>query len=264
MVVARRALWIIASAAIVLVGLAAWAQIAANRSSNEWTIRVAASFPHDATAYTQGLAISDGQMYEGTGQYGRSSIRRVEIDTGRVERIATLSPEYFGEAITVTGDHIYQLTWKSRLGFVYQSDTFQLQKTFRIDGEGWGLTHNDEHLILSDGSSEIQFLDPETLAVVRRIAVRDSGQPVDRLNELEYIRGEIWANVWFEDRIVRISPTNGEVLGWIDLTGLYPRAQRNTEDVLNGIAFDPATERLFVTGKNWPRLYEIELIPKEE
>ena len=137
-------------------------------------------------------------------------------------------------------------------------------RTFQIEGEGWGLTHDGEHLILSNGSSELVFLDPATLDVVDRVAVRDAGQPVDQLNELEFIGGEVWANIWFEDRIARISPTTGEVLGWVDLAGLYPRSQRGYEDVLNGIAFDPETDRLFVTGKNWPRLYEIELIPKNE
>ena len=258
-----KTLWAAVFAVFVLVGLA-WLQTARNDNVDEWSGSVLASFPHDPSAYTQGLVIYEGRLYEGTGQYGRSSVRLVDLSTGNVERRTTLSPEYFGEGITALDDRLYQLTWKSRLGFVYELDTLKLLKTFRLDGEGWGLTHNGEHLIVSNGSSELQFLDPETFDVVRRLAVRDADQRVDQLNELEFIRGEIWANVWFQDRIARISPTSGEVLSWVVLEDLYPRSQRGYEDVLNGIAFDPESERLFVTGKNWPRLYEIELIPKAE
>jgi len=258
-----KTLWAAVFAVFVLVGLV-WLQTARNDNVDEWGGNVLASFPHDPSAYTQGLVIYEGRLYEGTGQYGRSSVRLVDLSTGNVERRTTLSPEYFGEGITVLDDRLYQLTWKSRLGFVYELDTLKLLKTFRLDGEGWGLTHNGEHLIVSDGSSGLQFLDPETFDVVRRLAVRDSDQRVDQLNELEFIRGEIWANVWFQDRIARISPTSGEVLSWVVLDDLYPRSQRGYEEVLNGIAFDPESERLFVTGKNWPRLYEIELIPKAE
>ena len=258
---ARKTLWVTGFAAIVLAGFV-WVQMTAN--GREWDINVVASFPHDPNAYTQGLVIHDGRMYEGTGRYGRSSVREVDLTTGNVVRQRTLRPEHFGEGIAVFDDQLYQLTWRSGLGFVYDLETLELVKTLRLEGEGWGLTHDGQNLILSNGSSELHFLDPETLAVVRRLSVRDTGRPVDQLNELEFIRGEIWANVWFEDRIARISPATGEVLGWVYLDGLYPRSQRGYEDVLNGIAFDPQTERLFVTGKNWPRLYEIELVPRSE
>lgn len=241
-----------------------WFQMSSSDNVREWTVTVVASYPHDPSAYTQGLTIYNGEMYEGTGQYGRSTVRRVDLPTGVVERQRALRPEHFGEGIAIFDDELYQLTWKSGLGFVYELDTLALVRTFQIEGEGWGLTHDGEHLILSNGSSELAFLDPGSLDVVNRIAVRDAGQPVDQLNELEFIRGEVWANVWFDDRIVRISPTTGEVVGWVDLSGLYPASQRGYEDVLNGIAFDSESDRLFVTGKNWPRLYEIELIPKNE
>lgn len=232
--------------------------------TTEWAVSVVASYPHDPTAYTQGLTLYEGELYEGTGQYGRSTVRRVDLATGIVEQRRALRPEYFGEGITIVDDRLYQLTWKSGLGFVYELDTFALLRTFEIDGEGWGLTHDGTRLIVSNGTAELAFLDPETFDVVGRVTVLDDGQPVDQLNELEYVRGEVWANVWFDERIVRISPASGEVVGWIDLTGLYPRSQRAREDVLNGIAFDPVSERLFVTGKNWPRLYEVELVPQSD
>jgi len=264
MTISKKSWWTLAAIVAIPAGLATWAQLASSQSTDEWVVRVTASFSHDPNAYTQGLVISDGQMYEGTGQYGASSIRKVDLTTGLVEKRSSLAPIYFGEGITILNGRLYQLTWKAGVGFVYDLETFELLRTFRIESEGWGLTHDGEHLIVSDGSSELQFLDPETFAVVRRVTVRDSGQSVERLNELEYIRGEVWANVWYEDRIVRISPADGQVLGWIDLDGLYPRSQRRTDDVLNGIAFDSERNRLFVTGKNWPRLYEIETLEKDE
>ena len=251
------------SAAAVLAA-AAWLRMTYGNDTTEWTVTVVASYPHDPTAYTQGLTIYEGELYEGTGQYGRSTVRRVDLATGIVERQRALRPEYFGEGITILDDRLYQLTWKSGLGFIYEFDSLALLRTFEIDGEGWGLTHDGTHLIVSNGSAELAFLDPETLDVVNRVTVVDDGQPVDQLNELEFVRGEVWANVWFDERIARISPASGEVLGWIDLTGLYPRSQRGYEDVLNGIAFDPVSERLFVTGKNWPRLYEVELVPQSD
>ena len=251
------------SAAAIVVGLL-WFQEISSSGPREWGVNVVASYPHDPSAYTQGLTIYNGEMYEGTGQYGRSTIRQVELSTGVVGRQKALRPEYFGEGITVFNNELYQLTWTSGLVFVYDLETFTLLRTYQIDGEGWGLTHDGERLILSDGSSELTFIDPGSFEVISRLPVRDADQPIDQLNELEYIRGEIWANVWFEERIARISPDTGEVLGWIDLTGLYPRAQRGYEDVLNGIAFDPESDGLFVTGKNWPRLYEIELVPGSE
>jgi glutaminyl-peptide cyclotransferase len=261
-VVSRKVRWSIATVvAASVLGLLGWAELESRRSTEPWRVRVVAAYPHDPSAYTQGLAIHDGRMYEGTGHFGASTVRRVEIETGQVEMSAPLSQAYFGEGITVLYGRLYQLTWQSRIGFVYDLETFKVLQTFRYSGEGWGLTHDGKHLIVSDGSSSIRFLDPETFAVLKRLDVRENDVPVTRLNELEYVDGEIWANVWHEDRIARISAASGEVLGWIDLSGLYPRsARRNNEDVLNGIAFDSATGRVFVTGKNWPQLFAIEIV----
>jgi len=214
-------------------------------------------FPHDPNAFTQGLVIHDGYFYEGTGQYGRSSLRKVAIASGDVERIATLDASYFGEGITILGDRIYQLTWQQGIGFVYDLETFANVGSFRYTGEGWGLTHDGEHLIMSDGTASLRFLDPETFEVVRAVEVSDGGRPVARLNELEYVEGEVWSNVWYDDRIARIDPDTGTVIGWIDLASLYPRSRRGSEDVLNGIAYDATAKRTFVTGNNWTILLEL-------
>jgi len=260
-VVSRKVQWSIATAiAAGVLGLIAWVHFDSHRNSEWWRVRVVAVYPHDPSAFTQGLAVTDGRIYEGTGQFGSSSVRRIEIATGQVELIVPLNQEYFGEGITIFNGRLYQLTWQSHMGFIYELETLNVLDTFRYSGEGWGLTHDGEHLIVSDGSSSIRFLDPETFAVLKRLDVRENARPVTQLNELEYIDGEVWANVWREDRIARISPISGEILGWIDLRGLYPRSARGTEDVLNGIAFDPNTGRLFVTGKNWPQLFEIEIL----
>jgi glutamine cyclotransferase len=255
----KRTYAILAAVAATIAGLVTWSQIdpANGRAPS---VRVVAAYPHDHNAFTQGLVAYEGMLLEGTGQYGRSSLRRVEIRTGRVERLLALGNAYFGEGIAVLGDRVYQLTWQNRIGFVYDAKTFALQHTFRYDWEGWGLTTDGNRLILSDGSATLRFLDPETFAVERQIEVREHDLPVVRLNELEYVDDEIWANVWYDDRIVRISPASGEVLGWVDLSTLYPRAQRGTDEVLNGIAYDVATGHVFVTGKNWPQLFEIEVV----
>jgi glutamine cyclotransferase len=223
-------------------------------------VRVIAQYPHDPEAFCQGLVVADGQLYEGTGQYGQSSLRQVELKTGRVERIVPLDRAYFGEGIALHGDRIYQLTWKERLGIVYDRQTMAPVSSFRYTGEGWGLTTDGTHLILSDGSANLRFLSLETFEVVRRVSVHAGQRPVDKLNELEYVEGEIYANIWYSDRIARISPKTGEVLGWLDLSSLYPANRRPKEHVLNGIAYDAAAKKLYVTGKNWPRLYEIEPI----
>jgi glutamine cyclotransferase len=245
--------------AAVAVGVAAWAQLA-HRGPQLYGFKVVAAYPHDPNAFTQGLTIVGGRLYEGTGQYGASSIRRVDLKTGRVEKIHVIGTEYFGEGIAIVGGKLYELTWKNGLAFVYDLDTFNVAQTLRYPTEGWGLTHDREHLILSDGSATLRFLDPATLKTVREITVRDGDQPVPKLNELEYVEGEIWSNVWYDDRIVRISPADGRVLGWIDLSGIYPHSARRSDDVLNGIAYDADAKRLFVTGKNWPQLYEIQVI----
>jgi glutaminyl-peptide cyclotransferase len=243
------------------VGVAAWAQLA-HRGPALYGFKVIAAYPHDPGAYTQGLVIDRGRLYEGTGQYGASSIRRVDLNSGHVEKIHAIGNEYFGEGIAILGNRLYELTWKNGLAFVYDLDTFNVVQTLQYPTEGWGLTHDGEHLILSDGSATLRFLDPATFKTVREITVRDGEQPVPKLNELEYVEGEIWSNVWYDDRIARISPADGRVLGWIDLAELYPHSARRGDDVLNGIAYDAHARRLFVTGKNWPQLFEIDVVRK--
>ena len=221
---------------------------------------VVAVYPHDPSAFTQGLAIEGGQLYEGTGQYGASTLRRVDLASGRPEKQRALGPQYFGEGIAILDGLVYQLTWQNGVVVAYDLETFEVERTMRYDGEGWGLTHDGRQLIMSDGSATIRFRDPQTFSVTREIEVRDGGVPLSRLNELEYIDGAIWANIWYDDRIARISPADGKVLGFIDLGTLYPPSARDSEAVLNGIAYDAAAKRLFVTGKNWPQLYEIEVV----
>jgi len=228
-----------------------------------YTYRVVNVFPHDPSAFTQGLVYQDGIFYEGTGLRGQSTLRRVDPATGQVLQGIRLHDQYFGEGIAVLGQRLYQLTWQENTGFVYDKDSFELLDTWRYDGEGWGLATDGERLIMSDGTNELRFLDPETLGELGRVAVVDgNGQPVARLNELEWVEGEVWANVWQTDLIARIDPASGRLLGWIDLTGLLSEEDRAVQrvDVLNGIAYDAATGRLFVTGKWWPKLFEIELI----
>ncbi len=219
-------------------------------------------YPHDPNAFTQGLEYRDGVLFEGTGRNGESTVRKVEIQTGRVLQRTPLSAEYFGEGITTWGQTIVQLTWQTQIGFVYDRTTFKQLRTFRYTGEGWGLTHNATSLIMSDGSASLRFLDPGTLTETHRLLVTDAGIPVRDLNELEWVNGEIYANVWQTNFVARISPTSGRVLGWIDLSGLLTAAEeRSGADVLNGIAYDSGQRRLFVTGKLWPKLFEIEIVP---
>jgi glutaminyl-peptide cyclotransferase len=233
-------------------------------SAPVFTYRIKNTYPHDPLAFTQGLVYGDGIFYESTGLRGRSSLRRVSVETGKVLQTATLLPMFFGEGIAVFHDRIYQLTWTSGAGFVYDRKTLTLQREFHYGIEGWGMTHDGTSLIVSDGSPNLYFWDPETLLETRRITVHDGGGPVKNLNELEYIDGEIYANIWQQDKIARISPRTGKVLAWIDLAGILPASERSGgEDVLNGIAYDPDGKRLFVTGKLWPKLFEIELIPAE-
>ena len=221
------------------------------------------TFPHDPDAFCQGLAFRDGFLYEGTGQYGRSTLRKVELETGRVKKFTALSPRLFGEGITFLGDNLVQLTWRAGVGFVFDGESFKRRSTFRYFGEGWGVTTDGERLVMSDGSADLRFLDPKTFRVVQTVTVRSQGAAVDQLNELEYVEGEIYANRWGSDRIARISPKTGHVLGWIDLAGLLPRSRHVSRDaVLNGIAYDPQEKRLFVTGKLWPKLFEIRLVRK--
>lgn len=245
-------------------GLAAllmlWCGVVLADSAPVLGYRVVASYPHDPNAFTQGLIFIDGKLYESAGHYGRSTLRRVDLETGRVEQEIRLASDLFGEGLTDWHGRLVQLTWRERLGIIYDAKTFERLETFQYQGEGWGLTHDGQHWIMSDGTDELRFIDPETRRVVRRLKVRDGRQPMHQLNELEYIDGEIWANVWRSDRIMRISPESGTVTAVLDLTTLYPAGERvSPEAVMNGIAHDAATGRLFVTGKDWPRLYEIQV-----
>jgi glutaminyl-peptide cyclotransferase len=225
--------------------------------------KVVQTYPHDPEAFTQGLVYHDGRLFEGTGLHGRSSLREVELATGKVLRSRELAEQHFGEGIAIFGDRIYQLTWQSHLGFVYDLGTFVPEGEWQYPTEGWGLTHDGKRLIMSDGTATLHFLDPATLKETGSLEVRDDQGPVVRLNELEYVEGAIYANIWQTDRVARIDPATGRVTAWIDLQGLLPAADRTTPvDVLNGIAYDDATDRLFVTGKLWPKLFEIELVRK--
>lgn len=222
--------------------------------------RVIAVYPHDRDAFTQGLVYLDDFLYESTGLYGRATLRKVDLASGRVLQMASLLPEYFGEGIAVWGERIVQLTWREEIGFLYNRTSFAQVDAFHYPGEGWGLTHDGVSLIMSDGTAALRFLDPDTLRETGRLQVHDGGRPVIYLNELEYIRGEVWVNVWPTDRIARIAPATGEVLSWIDLSGLLSPEERRQADVLNGIAYDAEGDRLFVTGKLWPKLFEIEVV----
>ena len=221
---------------------------------------VMARVAHDTTAYTQGLVYAGGQLYESTGLLGQSQVRRVNRTTGRVEAAVPLAADRFGEGLTLLDGKLYQLTWTSRVGYVYDAASLAPLDSFRYDGEGWGLTTDGTALIMSDGTARLRFLDPGTFAVVREVTVRDQGSPLSQINELEYVDGAIFANVYRSDWIVRIDPDSGTVLEWIDLAGLLPARERTpTTDVLNGIAWDASTGRLLVTGKRWPWLYELRL-----
>ena len=229
----------------------------------QYTYRVVKSYPHDSSAFLQGLEYHDGFFYEGTGVVGRSSVRKVEPATGKVLKQFDVPQPFFGEGITVLNQQILSLTWQTQTGFVLDKSTFRVLRSFNYPGEGWGLTNDGKQIYMSDGSAQIRVWDPATLKEVRRITVKDGARSITDLNELEFVRGEIYANVWHTDRIARISPADGRVLGWIDLTGLIPKSVKDPEAVLNGIAYDAASDRLFVTGKLWPSIFEIKVIPKK-
>lgn len=222
------------------------------------------TYSHDANAFTQGLVYHDGFLYEGTGLKGRSTLRKVRIETGEVLQQTDIAPDLFGEGITIFKNLIIQLTWQSNLGFVYSLADFRKVRQFSYRGEGWGLTTDGRDLFMSDGTAEIRVWDPASFQEKRRVTVHDGSQRIDQLNELEFVEGEIFANVWQTDRIARISPLTGEVLGWIDLKGLLSPMYRVAPGaVLNGIAYDPVRKRLFVTGKLWPNIFEIKLVAKQ-
>ena len=225
--------------------------------------QIVGMWPHDTGAFTQGLIFIDGKMYESTGQEGHSSLRQVDLQTGVVAKKVNVPEPYFAEGITQLNGKIYQLTWMHQVGFIYDTQKLEKIGEFRYDGEGWGITTDGKSLIISDGSNRLRFLDPDSFRVVKTIAVVDGKTPVDELNELEYVNGEIYANVWHDQRIVTIDSQNGRVTGWIDLTGLLqPGDVQDREAVLNGIAYDQASGRLFVTGKLWPRVFEIKIKPQ--
>ena len=241
-------------------GFSAWAQTP--QGLPLYGYEIVRTYPHDPRAFTQGLQYLDGVLYEGTGQVGQSTIRRVELETGKVLQKRDVPPPHFGEGITVWKDEIIELTWQTNVAFVYDKKTFEPRRTFKYQGEGWGLTQDATHLYMSDGSDELRVLDPATFAERRRIKVTALGAPLKNLNELEWVKGEIFANVWMTDHIVRIAPASGTVVGYVDLRGLLPAAERAGTDVLNGIAYDAAHDRLFITGKWWPKLFEITLVKK--
>lgn len=234
------------------------------------TYEVINVYPHDPEAFTQGLQFADGILYEGTGYWQKSSLRKVVLDTGFVmQSVAPPSSfqgesfgQIFGEGIAVLDNRVFQLTWQNHVAFVYDKDSFEVSQVFHYPTEGWGLTFDGARLIMSDGTSTLYFHDPDTFAETGRITVRDDGNPVARLNELEYIDGLIYANVWQTDRLAKIDPATGEVTGWVYLDGLLTAEEQRHADVLNGIAYDATGNRLFVTGKYWPKLFEIRLLPK--
>lgn len=231
----------------------------------QYRYKVIRTYPHDPQAFTQGLVYEDGVLYEGTGLYGQSALTKRDLESGKLLKRERLPRRYFGEGIAVFRDKIIQLTWQSQTGFVYDKTTFRLLKEFKYPGEGWGLTHDGKQLIMSDGTATLRFLDPNTFAETRRITVRDGGRDIVELNDLEFIHGRIFANIWYSDSIAVISPETGQVTGWLDLTHLWPVSDRpSSQFVLNGIAFLPKSGHLLITGKCWPKLYEIEIISQPQ
>lgn len=226
------------------------------------TVKVVKSYPHDPGAFTEGLFFKDGFLWESTGLKGRSSIRKVKLETGDVVMETRLPAEIFGEGIADWGDRVIGLTWTDGIGYVLDMGTLKLWRKFSYAGEGWGLTQNGKELIMSDGTPELRFIDPVSFKETRRVRVTAGGKPVEKINELEWVEGEVLANIWQTDRIARIDPASGKVTGWIDLTGLMPERnpEAQGEDVANGIAYDAKTKRLFVTGKMWPKLFEVQLV----
>jgi glutamine cyclotransferase len=252
---------IVAVIAVISVTLVLLGNTPVDREPVHYTYNVVNVYPHDEAAFTQGLVFEGGLLYEGTGLKGQSTLRRVELETGNVTQLHSLPDSLFGEGITIFKDRIIQLTWTSGKGFVYDRSSFDLLQEFEYPTEGWGITHDGSRLIMSVGNETLYFLDPETFQTVDQVEVYDE-EPVDSLNELEYINGSVYANIWHEDKIAIIDPQSGQVTGWIDLSGIND-SEKTGENVLNGIAYDQNSDRLFVTGKRWSKLFEIELVPKE-
>jgi len=235
--------------------------IYSDTAPQRYKCKVIHTYPHDVAAFTQGLLYDHGLLYEGTGQESGSSLREVELETGKVIRQLNLEPSLFGEGITIYNDRIYQVTWTSKVGFVYNKSDFRTINKIFYQTQGWGLTTIDNRIVMSDGTNLLYFHEPEMFDAVSRIEVYDNEKKVDQLNELEYIDGEIWANIWQSDLIARIDPLSGKVNSYIDLSQVFPETERReaNADVLNGIAYDQAGKRIFVTGKRWPKLYEIKI-----
>lgn len=248
---------ILVSSAIFLVSVS---DNTAHSVAMHYTYSIVNVYPHDENAFTEGLVFENGFLYESTGLYGNSTLRRVELETGKILQLHALNNQFFGEGITIVGNRIIQLTWQSRRGFVYDKDNFDLLQEFSYDSEGWGITYDGNRLILSDGTSNLYFLDPVTFQKIGQVQVFDTA-PVTELNELEYIQGEVYANIWTEEKIAVINPQTGQVRAWIDLSGIQGSESHDANSVLNGIAYDAKGDRLFVTGKMWPKLFEIRLVP---
>jgi glutaminyl-peptide cyclotransferase len=232
----------------------------AQGATPEYGYKIVHVYPHDRNAFTEGLEFRGGFLYESTGLEGHSTLSKIKVETGQVVQQIRLDPAYFGEGITIINEHIVQLTYKTEVGWVYDQASMRRLRTFHYSGEGWSLTNDGSHIYMDDGSAQIRVWDPVTLQEQRRITVHDGARKIDNLNELEWVRGEIYANIWKTQRAVRISPSDGRVLGWIDLSGLLTPAEAEGVDVLNGIAYDSFGDRLFVTGKLWPKLFEIKLV----
>ncbi|RXH54546.1 glutaminyl-peptide cyclotransferase [Granulicella sibirica] len=251
--------WFLCNAAALLLTLAPIGCMAAPVSG----YKVVAKYPHSTESYTEGFFFLNGLFYEGTGRNGHSSLMAIQPETGKPIQQVDLPAKYFGEGIVDWGPNIYEWTWQSHICFVYDRFSLRQIKTFTYSGEGWGMTHTPTELVTSDGTATLRFRNPETFAETRHLVVRDGKEMINELNELEYVKGEIYANIWHSDRIARISPKDGQVLGWIDLEGILPEGQKvDQESVLNGIAYDAIHDRLFVTGKQWPAIFEIKLVPK--
>jgi len=228
-----------------------------------YTYKVVNTFPHNTESFTQGLYIEDGLLYESTGLNGKSAVKKIDLKTGEVIKSRDMQDKFFGEGLTIVDDKIYQITWRSKTGFVYNKESLDILRTFSYKTQGWGITYDGKNLIISDGSDILYFMDPKSFAIVGKLEVYNKSGKVSKLNELEYINGEIYANIWGKDLIARIDPKTGYVKSWIDLSGILSKEDRKgKEDVLNGIAYNPENNTLLVTGKFWPKLFEIKLVPK--